>query len=71
MSLDALVQTIAPPLVVEIAAGTYAYIHRGIGHVLHVETGQWVPIVDAVGIGGRVLTRSQVVALVAAYGRPS
>jgi hypothetical protein len=69
--MNALLETIAPPLVVELNRGWYAWIHRGIGHTLCAATGQWAPLVDAVGIGGRVLTTSQVVALVAAYGRPS
>ena len=69
--MNALLTPIAPPLVVEIGRGTYAYIHHGTGHLLCVATGQWTPMVDVVGIGGSVLTSSQVLALVETYGRPT
>ena len=59
------------PLVVMLKGGAYAYIVNGIGFLLHPSSGRWTPLVDAEGIGGNVLTASQVVALVAAYGRPT
>jgi len=58
------------PLVVLLKGGSYAWIEKGIGHILHPASGRWSPLVDAEGLGGHVLTASQVVALVAAYGRP-
>ena len=60
------------PLVVDIGRGVYAWIQGGIGFSLDTRaTATWHPLVDAVGLGGHVLTSSQVVALVARYGRPS
>lgn len=59
------------PLVVLLKGGSYCWVERGIGHILHPAQGAWTPLVDAEGIGGHVLTASQVVALVAAYGRPA
>ncbi len=59
------------PLVVDVGHGCYAWIQHGHGFTLNTRgSAQWVPMVDCVGIGGHVLTASQVVALVAAYGRP-
>lgn len=59
------------PLVVLLKGGAYAYIVNGLGFILHPASGKWSPLVDAEGIGGHVLTASQVAALVAAYGRPT
>lgn len=59
------------PLVVALKGGSYAWIERGHGHLLHPGPRQWVPLVDAEGIGGRVLLSSEVELLVATFGRPS
>jgi hypothetical protein len=59
------------PLVVDVGHGMYAWIQRGLGFTLNTRaSAQWVPMVDCVGIGGHLLTASQVTALVAAYGKP-
>jgi hypothetical protein len=59
------------PLVVDVGHGMYAWIQNGHGFTLNTRgSAQWVPMVDCVGIGGHVLTASQVTALVAAYGKP-
>jgi len=59
------------PLVVDVGHGCYAWVERALGFTLDTRTGgTWQPMVDCVGIGGRVLTASQVDALVKAYGRP-
>jgi hypothetical protein len=60
------------PLVVDVGNGCYAWIQDGLGFTLNTRaSAQWVPMTDCVGIGGHVLTASQVTALVAAYGRPT
>lgn len=64
------VTTVRPPLVVDLGRGYFAWIEKGHGFTLSAASGQWQPMVDAEGLGGHVLTASQVVALVAAYGRP-
>lgn len=58
------------PLVVEIARGVWVWIQDGLGFILRSDVGQWVPLADTEGIGGRVLTESAVSALARAYGVP-
>lgn len=59
-----------PPLVVDLGRGFVAWIERGIGWTCG-PSGQWVPMVDAEGIGGRVLTSAQIAELVLRVGRPT
>lgn len=64
------VTRVLPPLVVDLGRGYYAWVERGHGFTLSTASGQWQLMVDAEGLGGTVLTASQVLALVTAYGRP-
>lgn len=59
-----------PPLVADMGQGYFLWVEKGLGFTLCTAVGQWHPLADGEGIGGKVLTDSQVVALVAAYGRP-
>lgn len=58
------------PLVADIGRGTYLLVAEAHGFTLDVRSGRWQPVVDAVGIGGRVLKQWQIDELFAAYGRP-
>lgn len=61
-----------PPLVAAPGRGWYAWVQDGRGFTLDTRgAAQWQPMTDAPGLGGHVLTASQVVALVAAHGRPT
>lgn len=57
------------PLVVELREGAHAWIQDGLGWI-RLPGCSWVPLVDAVGIGGRVLTAHEVWVLVMEAGRP-
>lgn len=59
-----------PPLVVDLGRGAYAWVENGFGFLLHAGSRQWVPLVDAYGLGGVVLHADKVAELVAAFGRP-
>lgn len=64
-------RTAPPPLVVRIGASTWAWIERGV--LWLTSGGPWALVADyqpAPGIGGRVLTESEVAALVQRVGRP-
>ncbi len=59
------------PLVVDVGPGCYEWVQSGLRFSLNTRAaGMWHVTPDAVGLGGRVLSASQVDALVAAYGRP-
>lgn len=58
------------PLVVELREGAHAWIEDGMGW-LCLPGGKWQPIVDAEGIGGRVLSAQEVWVLTMEIGRPS
>lgn len=61
-----------PPLVWQGKSGVVVWVEHGIGHVKLRGSRRWVPIADVeVELSGRVLTSSEVVALVAEFGRPT
>ena len=60
-----------PPLVVGIGRDCYAWVEGGRGFTLHVASGRWQPMTDAIGLGGWVLHAADVVGLVARFGRPT
>jgi len=70
INLSAVISTL-PPLVVAIGRGAYAWIENGLGFLLHSGSRQWVPLVDAEGLGGVVLRADEVTELVAEFGRPT
>jgi hypothetical protein len=60
------------PLVVDVGHGCYEWVQSGLRFSLDTRAaGTWHVTPDAVGLGGRVLTVSQVDALVAVFGRPT
>ena len=65
------VTRVLPPFVVLLKGGSVAWIEHGIGFLCHVGASQWVPLVDAEGVGGQVMTAAEVAAFVATHGRPS
>lgn len=63
------------PLVVDLSPWkskdkSWAWIRNGTGHVLAESDGRWWPISEAPGIGGRVLSETDVAELVARFGTP-
>lgn len=68
-ALNGNIQRAVSPLVAEVGKGQYLWVQDGFGFLLHATAGAWHPITHAFH-GGKVLNESQVVALVAAYGRP-
>lgn len=64
-----------PPLVVAIRVSTLrdalVWIQDGRGWLLDALTEQWVPLVEAPGLGGRALTRAEVDAVMARHGLPT
>lgn len=57
-----------PPLVVHVGNGVFVWVQNGRGWLLR--DGKWVRLSDAPGLGGWVLSASQIDELVAATGRP-
>lgn len=58
------------PTVFAIAGGAHAWIQDGIGWI-RLPGGQWQPLVEAAGIGGRALNSQEVWVLVMEAGWPT
>lgn len=63
------------PLVVAVRVSTLrdvqVWVEHGRGWLLDPIAARWVELTEAPGLGGRVLTRSEVDALAAKHGRPA
>lgn len=49
---------------------THVYVRDGRGWILDALKGGWVPLVEAPGLGGRVLTAPEAASFLSAVGEP-
>lgn len=58
-------------LVVDVGDGRFAWVQAGRGWLLCPSSRTWAPLVEAPGLGGRVLGVTQTAALVEIFGSPT